>query len=302
MADLSRTSTHRGSVLAVVSAAVLFGTTGTAQALASESLGYDLDPLAVGSARVVLAGLILAAFAYARGGLGFARSTSRPAILGGFGVAAYQLGFFTGVQAAGVAAGTMIALGSGPAFTGVLQYLVDRRRPGPLWFHSTLVAVAGMTLIVAGQPGDGSSNVLAGAVPALIAGLGYAIYTVAGAHMITAGVSTQGAMGQMFGIGGILLLPILIWQWPGGLDTGAGATAVVYLVVVPTVLAYLLFAAALRHLNPATVATLTLLEPVVAAILGAVVLGETITTVAMLGMATVVAALGLLTAGTLRNS
>ena len=92
--------------------------------------------------------------------------------------------------------------------------------------------------------------VLGGAAPALIAGLGYAIYTVAGAHMITAGVSTQGAMGQMFGIGGILLLPILIWQWPGGLDTGAGATAVVYLVVVPTVLAYLLFAAALRHLEP----------------------------------------------------
>ena len=51
VADLSRTSTHRGSVLAVVAAAVLFGTTGTAQALASESLGYDLDPLAVGSAR-----------------------------------------------------------------------------------------------------------------------------------------------------------------------------------------------------------------------------------------------------------
>jgi DME family drug/metabolite transporter len=176
VADLSQIPTHRGSVLAVVAAAVLFGTTGTAQALASDSLGYDLDPLAVGSARVVLA-------------------------------------------AAGVAAGTMIALGSGPAFTGVLQYLVDRRRPGPLWFLSTVVAVAGMTLIVAGQPGDDASNVLAGAVPALIAGLGYAVYTVAGAHMITAGVSTQGAMGQMFGIGGILLLPILIWQWPGGLGT-----------------------------------------------------------------------------------
>ncbi|WP_260683980.1 EamA family transporter [Rhodococcus sp. KBS0724] len=56
-----------------------------------------------------------------------------------------------------------------------------------------------------------------------------------------------------------------------------------------------------RHLSPATVATLTLLEPVVAAALGAAVLGETITTVALLGMATVVAALALLTADTLRK-
>lgn len=301
MADLSANLSHRGSVLAVVSAAVLFGTTGTAQALASQQLGFDLDPLAVGSARVVLAGLILAAFAYIRGGLGFTRLRARSAIIGGCGVAAYQLGFFTGVQTAGIAAGTMIALGSGPAFTGVLQWLMDRRRLGSRWLVSTVVAVAGMALIVAGQSGGESSNVLAGAAPALVAGLGYAVYTVAGSGLINAGTSPQAAMGQMFGIGGIILLPVLVRQWPGGLDTAAGAGAVLYLVAVPTVLAYLLFAVALQQLKHATVATLTLFEPVVAATLGAAILGENITALALFGMATVVAALGLLTAGTLRS-
>ncbi|MDV6275711.1 DMT family transporter [Rhodococcus erythropolis] len=96
-------------------------------------------------------------------------------------------------------------------------------------------------------------------------GLGYATYTVAGAGLVESDASLQAALGQVFGVGGIILLPVLLWQWPGGLDTAAGSVPVVYLIAVPTVIAYLLFAAGLRHLPPATVATLMLLEPVVAA-------------------------------------
>ncbi|ABG93212.1 MULTISPECIES: DMT family transporter [Rhodococcus] len=302
MAHLTRTP----AVAAVVAASILFATTGTAQALASRALGYDLDPLAVGSARVVAAGALLAAFAALRGGLGFGDGPGirryAPAVWGGIGVAAYQLGFFTGVQSAGVAAGTMIALGSGPAFTGALQWAVHRHRPGPVWAVSTVIAVAGMALIVAGTTGGSdSSGILAGALPALIAGLGYAAYTVAGSSLLAAGSSPEAAMGQMFGLGGLFLIPVLVATWPGGLDTGAGAAAAVYLAIVPTVLAYLLFAAGLRRLPPATVATLTLTEPVVAALLGTAVLGEQLTLVAGLGMAAVVASLAVLATSTLRS-
>ncbi|MHA4850724.1 EamA family transporter [Rhodococcus sp. MSC1_016] len=302
MAHLTRTP----AVAAVVAASILFGTTGTAQALASRSLGFDLDPLAVGSARVAAAGALLAAFAALRGGLGFecAPGARRylPAVCGGLGVAAYQLGFFSGVQSAGVAAGTMIALGSGPAFTGALQWAVHRHRPGPLWAVSTVIAVAGMALIVAGTGANtDSSDMLAGAVPALIAGLGYATYTVAGSSLMEAGAGPEAAMGQMFGLGGLFLLPVLIATWPGGLNTAAGAAAAGYLVLVPTVLAYLLFAAGLRRLPPATVATLTLTEPVVAALLGTAILGEELTVVAGIGMASVVASLAVLAVSTLRT-
>jgi len=302
VAHLTRTP----AVAAVVAASILFATTGTAQALASRSLGYDLDPLAVGSARVVAAGALLAAFAALRGGLGFGDGSGMrgyvPAVWGGIGVAAYQLGFFSGVQSAGVAAGTMIALGSGPAFTGALQWAVHRHRPGPVWAVSTVIAVAGMALIVAGTTGGSdSAGILAGALPALIAGLGYAAYTVAGSSLLAAGASPEAAMGQMFGLGGLFLIPVLVATWPGGLDTGPGAAAAVYLAIVPTVLAYLLFAAGLRRLPPATVATLTLTEPVVAALLGTAVLGEQLTLVAGLGMAAVVASLAVLATSTLRS-
>jgi drug/metabolite transporter, DME family len=288
---------------AVLAAAALFGTTGTAQALGSSSAGVDLDPLEVGSARVALASLVLVPLAWLRGGLGATSpGGARRLLLGGVGVAVYQIGFFSGVQMAGVAAGTMIALGSGPAFTGVLQSVVDRTRPGSVWFASTTLAVMGMVLLVSGSASGGASNMVLGAATALSAGFGYALYTVAGSRIIASGTRPDAAMAQMFAVGAVLLLPVLVLRWPGGLDTTSGLAVVLYLAMIPTVVAYLLFGIGLRALPPATVATLTLAEPVVAALLGIVALGESTTVLAGLGMAVVASALILLAVDVRRQS
>jgi DME family drug/metabolite transporter len=69
-----------------------------------------------------------------------------------------------------------------------------------------------------------------------------------------------------------------------------------WLGVVPTALAYLLFARGLRRLPAAEVATLTLAEPVTAAALGAVVLGERPGAVAVAGIALILAGLAVLAA------
>ncbi|MFB9704717.1 DMT family transporter [Rhodococcus aetherivorans] len=296
MADLTAHRSPASAVALVLAASALFGTTGTAQALGSRALGVPLDAVAVGAGRIVLAGTVLALFARARGPL-FPAGRRLPTLLGAGGVVMYQLGFFTAVQTAGVAAGTMIALGSGPAFTGLLQWLVSRRRPGRVWAVSTAIAVVGLVVIVAGSGGGtsaGAGSVAAGALPALAAGLGYATYTVAGAALLGRGATPAASMGAMFGLAAVPMAAILLAQWPGGLDSAAGATTVVYLALVPTVLAYLLFALGLRTLSPAAVTTLTLAEPVVAAVLGVLVLGERLGPVALAGTVVVVAALTLL--------
>ncbi|NLG56642.1 MAG: EamA family transporter [Rhodococcus sp.] len=303
MADVSRRNVL-GALGAVGAASILFGTTGTAQALASNATGSPLNPWAVGSARIVIAAALLLALTTASGGLrltGAWRTERFPALLGGIGVAAYQLGFFSGVQTAGVAAGTMIAIGSCPAFTGVLQWVLRGTRPGLLWAVSTVVAISGMTLIVAGA-GDAATLTLLSVVPPLIAGLGYATYTVAGSMLLNGGAASSSAMAQMFSVGAILLLPVLVFALPGGLNTGPGMSAILYLAVVPTVIAYLLFGAGLRYLAPSTVATMTLIEPAVAAVLGVVVLGEQLGGVALTGMGVIVAALAILALGTLRRT
>lgn len=273
-------------VLAVLAAAVLFGTTGTAQELGPGGL----DPLAVGAIRVVLAGAVLVAVAWLLGAYRDTRFSWGVVFAGAFGVVAYQLGFFTGVRLSGVAVGTVVALGSGPVWAGIVEWVVARRTPSSRWMAATALAIVGVAVLTGG--GSGVSWLGVGA--SLLAGLGYGVYTVSGSRLIAAGQRSYGAMGLMFGVGAVLLLPMLIWRWPGGLDSAGGMTIALYLALVPTVLAYLLFGAGLKALPAATVATLTLAEPVVATVLGVVVLGEDITAATIVGGVLVLGGLSLL--------
>ena len=110
--------------LQVLVAAVLFGTTGTAQALGPDAS----TPLTVGAGRIVVGGALLAALALAGGG--FAGRWPLPLVLlSGAGVAIYQLAFFQAVADTGVAVGAIVAIGSGPVFAGLLERLVDGRWP-----------------------------------------------------------------------------------------------------------------------------------------------------------------------------
>jgi hypothetical protein len=99
----------RGGVLPrllVVGGAAFWGTTGTTQALAPP----HATSASVGSVRLVLGALALAAIAAALRGLGDLRGYSRrgqggAALCGMVAMAAYQVCFFAGVARAGVAAG-----------------------------------------------------------------------------------------------------------------------------------------------------------------------------------------------------
>jgi drug/metabolite transporter, DME family len=273
-------------VFAVLAAAVLFGTTGTAQELGPGGL----DPLAVGAIRVVIAGTVLAALAWLLGAYRGARPSLPLVLVGAIGVVLYQLGFFTGVRLGGVAVGTVVALGSGPVWAGIVEWVATRRRPSPRWLAATALAIAGVAVLT----GGGHTSLL-GIGASLLAGLGYGLYTVTGSRLIEQGQRSYGAMGLMFGAGAVLLVPVLLVRWPGGLDSTGGLTVALYLALVPTVFAYLLFGSGLRVLPAATVATLTLAEPVVATALGVFVLGEPIAANTVAGALLVLGGLGLLT-------
>lgn len=276
-------STAAGSVLL---AAVLFGTTGTAQALGPDGL----SPLGVGAGRIAVGGLLLVLVAVAAGELRSVR-TWPPGIVGllALGVAGYQLAFFAAVQQAGVAVGTIVTIGSAPAFTGLVGALLGQGRPDARWAGATALAVLGVVLIAGG--GDGSVRT-GGVLLALLAAASYAVYTVAAKRLLDAGRPPVAVMAVGFGLGALLLAPLV-----PTLATTAGAggwLVVLYLGVLPTAAAYVLFARGLRHLPAATVATLTLAEPVVAAALGVALLGEAVTIARVAGAALILAGLALL--------
>jgi DME family drug/metabolite transporter len=253
--------------LQVLLAAVCFGTTGTAQAL-----GPDASPLTVGAVRIALGGLLLLAAQRMVGRAAAGPWARGPLAVGALGVAAYQLCFFAAVKDTGVAVGTVVALGSAPALAGLGGWLLDRRAPGRAWAGATALACAGIALLA--LAGGGSEVSVPGVALALGAGASYAAFTLASKRLLDAGHAVEPVMARTFGFGAILLVPVLLLGDVGWVATPGGIAMALWLGLVPTAIAYVLFANGLRALPANEVATLTLGEPVTATILGAVVLAE----------------------------
>ncbi|GAT68104.1 transporter [Planomonospora sphaerica] len=267
--------------LAVLGAAVLWGTAGTAGLLVS-----GVDPISVAAARLVVGGLVLVATAVATAAVTAdgpaVRVSARRGLLlaAALGVAAYQLCYFAAISRTGVAVGTVVAIGSGPVFTGLLSWALDRVAPTRRWAGATAAAVAGCAVLT----GGGGQVRADGVLLALLGGLLYAFYAVAAARVIGSGVSSDTVMGALFGGAGLVMLPVLLWTGAGWLAEPRGLLAALYLGCATTALAYVLYGRGLRTTPVATAATLALAEPAVAALLGVAVLGERFTPVSAAGL------------------
>ena len=284
-------SASRRGVLEVLGAAVLFGTTGTTASFAPASAG----PVAVGAARLVIGGLGLFAVLPLLGGsrraaIGLWRS---PWGLGaGLMTALYQLAFFAGVARAGVALATLVTIGSGPILVGMLSWALIRERPSRTWWVSTLVCVAGLALLTFDGAGRPAVDI-GGLGFSLAAGFGYAAFTVAAKRLMLGGTLPADAMASFFGLGGLVLLPVLLATGPAWLATAAGLGVALWLGLAATTAAYVLFGRGLHKLPAGPAATLVLAEPLVAAMLGVGLLGERLGVAGWVGAALVAVGLGL---------
>ena len=218
------------------------------------------------------------------------RGGRRALLFGGACVAAYQVTFFAAVADTGVAVGTVVAIGSAPAFTGVFDRLGGGDPLGPRWAGATALACVGVALLVLG--GGGGAEVAPGGVAlAALAGAGYAAYAVASKRLLDAGNAPESVMAGIFGIGALLVAPLLAIVPSGELLSPGGLALALYLGSVPTALAYVLFARGLRRIPASETATLTLAEPLTAAALGVIALGERPGPLAVAGAALVLAGL-----------
>jgi drug/metabolite transporter, DME family len=270
------------SALLVVAGTALFGTVGTARVL-----GPDVPASSMAAARLGTSAVLLLAMALLRGHASsvVAAGRRRWVYIAGLGQAGFQVCFLTAVEY-GVATATLVAIGTTPLLAGLMTRQVTRA-----WWAATGLAVPGLVLLVGGDAGGAESF---GVLAALGAAFSYATYIVASRHGVTAGTAGPGVLATIFCISGLLLLPFLLLGEPGQLWSRPGLVTVLYLALVPTVLAYHLFNAGLRGVTASTAATLGLTEPVVAAVLGLVVLNEPVGPVGLLGMALVLAGLVML--------
>lgn len=294
-------------VLAVLAAAMLFGTTGTSQALGPDGT----TPLSIGVVRMVIGGTGLAIIAFL---LAARHARHRPVdvappprlgvrplalmVLTGVCISVYQPLFFLGTSSNGVAVGTVVALGSAPILAGLLEWALTRRMPSLVWIGATTLATLGVVLLgFGGEAGGAGGTDPIGLLGSIGAGASFAVIANAQRRLLDDGwdpFTVVGGMGASSAVICALAMPFVDLSWLG---TSSGAVMALWLGLATISIAYVLFTWGLSGLTAATAATLTLGEPLTASILGIVVLGERLSALAIVGLVVLGAGLALLAWG-----
>jgi drug/metabolite transporter, DME family len=280
----------------LVLAGVLWGTGGLFGSLLAARTG--LSALAVAGYRLAVGGALLVLVLVLAGRWPRGRAAWRRIAALGALAAVFQAGYFTAVSLSTVSLATLVTIGSAP----VIVLLVDRT--GGWRMAGTVgLAVAGIVLLV-GLPGDGldPTAALLGSGCAVLAGAGFAAMTLLAARPVP-GVDAALTTGPAFVLGGAALLLPLAWADPAAVGFAPRPGALLLLAafaVLPTAAAYTCYFRGLAVSTPAVGAVTALLEPLTAAVLAAVVLGERLGAAGTAGAALVGAAVVL--AGWLRRA
>lgn len=276
-------------------ASLVWGTTGTAATFAP-----GVSPAAMGAAAMGLGGLAQALLA----GRGIAASlpllgqTRRLLLAGGLAVAVYPLAFYASMRLAGVTVGTVVTIGSAPLLAAAIERLLEGARLSRRWMAGALTGIAGMALLAASHGaggGAGDHATTLGVLLGLVGGLTYALYSWTARQMMLDGIPSSVAMGSTFGLGGLLLLPLLIATGAPLLASRLNFAVAAYMALVPMFLGYVSFGFGLARVTASTATTLSLLEPVVAAALAMLVVGERLTPGGWVGAALILLCLWIVT-------
>lgn len=262
--------------LCVACAAVLWGTAGTAQTFLDAG---ELSPLWVAALRLFFAAsLFLPLLTYREGcrALSIPKDGSLRLILAcGVAMAAYNLLFFAAMRAAGVAVGTAIVIGSAPVWATAIECMRGGARPAPGRLFGLSIAIAGGVLMATAGREDFSVSLSALGV-CLSAGLAYASFTVMTKELVGS-LSPIRATALSFTLAMFLAFAVAFAASPLPVLTLKGIGVTLYLGLLTTGAAYLLFSSGLRHLKASTGVALSLLEPVTAFLLAVTVAGEAVT-------------------------
>jgi DME family drug/metabolite transporter len=276
-------------------AATAWGVGGLVAAVLYDTSG--LGPVAVSWWRFV-GGVVLLALARRwfgpRAAVRFPRRTWRSVLVTGCGLALYQTAYYVAIDLAGLAVATVVTLGAGPVLIAVGARLTGTERLDGAGRTAVAGALLGLALLVGAGTGAGTDNPAAGVTgsgAAWLAGVGFALLSAAGYAVVTLltrrgnGIARYDTALGGFGVGALLLAPLALTA--GALPAGDGLPATValllFLMAVPTALAYALFFAGLAVVRATTAAMVALVEPVTAAVLGVVLLNERLTPVAVSG-------------------
>jgi len=284
-----------GSVLI---AAILWGTTGTAATFAPAVSAAAIGAVAMGIGGLLQALIALKSITKNTQHL---REQWRCLLLGAVAVAIYPLAFYGSMRLAGVTIGTVVSIGSAPLLSALIEYRMDKSPLTLRWLTGAVLGVIGMALLcIAESSGQtqstASSDALIGVGLGLLAGLTYALYSWSARRLMQRGIPSKAAMGATFGLGGILLMPVLLATGAPLLASMENAAVGAYMALVPMFLGYVCFGYGLARVQASTATAITLFEPVIAAVLAVIIVGERLPVLGWTGIGFIIACLLFITA------
>ncbi len=283
---------ERVAQLLLVLMAACFGGTWVAAPWATD----EIPPLTVAFVRFLVAAILLYAWCRATRIDVSAGRADLPVILGvGLtSIVVYNVLFLYGVTLAPPSHGSVIVPGLIPAATLILARLVLGERIGARRAAGVAISLVGLVLVVGPSLGSETATTAIGEAMFAVAAVLWAIYTLVGRtatrRFHVAAITFLGAA-----VGALILLPLAIFQ-PGGFgDLGAASPraigGVLYLATFGTVLAFVFFYEGIRRLGAARASAYTVLVPLFGVSMTAVLLGDALGPLALVGAAIVIAGL-----------
>ena len=261
----------------VLLAAVLWGTTGTAQTY----LPQNAQPLTIGASRLAIGGFSLLIIMILMKKINFHTWPWKTTIVAALCMALFQPLFFTSVRVTGIAIGTVVAIGSAPIFSGLIEWFYLKLRPSRAWIMATALSVIGCSLLFLNK--DALTVNPLGVTLSLIAGFVFAIYTIVSKALLVK-VEAIPAVAMTFSISAIMLMPFLFIFDSSWVTEPENILTILYLGFMTTSVAYILYLKGLQKVPSSSAVTLSLGEPLTAAVLSVFIVGEVLSAVSWVGV------------------
>lgn len=272
-------------LLAAFVAVAIWGASPAATAIAGRSIPAEL----IAGLRTLLGGVVLLPLIFHVRNRFPPRGSARLEFVTGaiFGFVAYPLTLSFGVLKTSVIHASVI-LAAAPIFTGLLSFLITGKWPRARWWTGGMVCLAGIGLLMASRgSAAGSLATLWGDALVLLSVMFASVGYVFGGRG-SALIGQWPATALSIGIGALAFAPLTLastaaFDWSGVARTDLAA--LLFLVIMVTIVGYALWFYALAGAGAAKVAPLQFLQPVIGVALAALLLGETILpTTIMAGM------------------
>src|SRR5690606_2945764 len=181
----------------------------------------------------------------------------------------------------------------------MIEWLFLKRRPDRIWAIATAMAIVGSILLFANK-GSADVNSL-GVAMALGAGLAFALYAIASKRVLET-MEAVPAVALIFSVAAVMLMPSVFFFDVSFILNPADAGIILYLGFATTSLAYILFSRGLKRIPSSSAVTLSLAEPLTAAVLGVLIVGETLSGLSWTGIVLLLGGILVLTLGKQRKA